>query len=123
MITVTSEVHEPVVNDEFTGAIPLNCGETLSGDMQYALGEEAFEDLPYPTLWYKVTGTDEFYLVSAAFRSFSIYAQMAFFTLENGQLNNYPSEYGYPVFLQKDQLYYIAVQNTSAYFARFYPLD
>lgn len=109
-VEVTATITAPLENDEYTGATPLQCGDTLQGTLAYALEDQAINGFfDIRSVWYRVIGTGEYYSVTTR-DPFHIFAfEKRFFTQQNGSLT--PASFDTPnfTFLKKDTIYFLNI--------------
>ncbi|PHN02838.1 T9SS type A sorting domain-containing protein [Flavilitoribacter nigricans] len=107
-VKVTATITAPLTNDEYTGATPLQPGDTLSGTLAYALEDQEINNLlEVRSVWYRVKGTGAFYSVTtkAYLQSF----EKIFYTEKNGTLLVAPHIDHTYSYLKKDSIYYLNI--------------
>ncbi len=109
----TSYIASPT-NDTYLNAIALNCTDTISGSIINALADKAINRSDYPSVWYKIVGSDNFYTFPAyctGSTSKSLSRQL--YTLSENELEVYDNKFAFP-YLEKDSTYYLNVVSWNA---------
>ena len=103
--------YSPAPNDKIEDAIELSCNDTFIGTLKGALYDEISEARKEPTVWYKVTGTDDFFSINTRYiypDNENFGPRFSYYKKQGAELVWAGSAYS-PLYLEQDSLIYIAV--------------